>query len=196
MQCLHKNREEKSDFLIFALENSKELGRKIAEKLKTNLSEIFVRRFADKEIYVKIETSVRGKNVFLIKSTSPPVNENLIELLITIDALKRGSAKSINLVLPYYGYSRQDRKEGGREAITGKLVANLLVRAGITRLLTFELHAPQIQGFFDIPVDDLRATQDLLTCFLEKNEKKEKKIDLKEIVVVTPDVGGIKRAIR
>lgn len=145
-----------------------------------------VNRFSDGEIQISIEESIRGCDVFVVQSTSNPVNEHLMELLIMIDALKRASAKTINIVMPYYGYARQDRKARSREPITSKLVANLLETAGATRMVTLDLHAPQIQGFFDIPIDHLMAVKILADYFEEKN--------LEDIVIVSPDHGGVTRA--
>lgn len=183
---------KKKNLVLLGLSGSDQLAQEIAGFLKIKVSELALKRFADGEIFVKVKSSVRGKNVFLIKSTSPPVNDNLLELLITIDALKRASAKTINLVVPYYGYARQDRKESGREAITSKLVADLLTKSGADRLLTFELHSPQIQGFFDIPVDDLRATYGFIDTLI----KEQKNDSYRDVVFVSPDLGGIRRARR
>ena len=162
-----------------ALEVASELGEKIVN--------VTVTKFSDQEVFVEILENVRGKNVFVIQSTSAPANDHLMELLITIDALKRASAQTITAVIPYFGYARQDRKVGPRTPISAKLVANILTTAGIDRLLTIDLHAGQIQGFFDIPVDNLYAapiiTKDIKTKY--KN---------KDIVVVSPDVGGVVRA--
>jgi ribose-phosphate pyrophosphokinase len=171
---------------IFSGNANKPLSEKIAEKIGKELGKINIYRFKDGEICVKIEENVRGKDVFLIQPTCPPVNENLMELLITMDAFKRASARRLTAVLPYYGYARQDRKDRPRVPITAKLVANLLVSAGADRILTMDLHAPQIQGFFDIPVDHLFAAPVIV------NYLKEKK--LKKPVIVAPDVGGVKTA--
>ena len=162
-----------------ALEVASELGEKIVN--------VTVTKFSDQEVFVEILENVRGKNVFVIQSTSAPANDHLMELLITIDALKRASAQTITAVIPYFGYARQDRKVGPRTPISAKLVANILTTAGIDRLLTIDLHAGQIQGFFDIPVDNLYAapiiTKDIQTKYKSK-----------DIVVVSPDVGGVVRA--
>jgi ribose-phosphate pyrophosphokinase len=171
---------------VFSGNANKHLSEKIAANLNKKLGEINIYRFRDGEICVKIEENVRGKDVFLIQPTCPPVNENLMELLIAMDAFKRASAKRLTAVLPYYGYARQDRKDRPRVPITAKLVANLLVSAGADRILTMDLHAPQIQGFFDIPVDHLFAAPVIV------NYLKEKKI--KNPVIVAPDVGGVKTA--
>lgn len=154
--------------------------------LGCELGKSSVTRFSDGEIQVNIEESVRGSDVYLVQSTSQPGNEHLMELLIMIDALKRASAKTINVVIPYYGYARQDRKARSREPITAKLVADLLVTAGVHRVLTIDLHAPQIQGFFDIPVDQLLGVPILANYFENKG--------LEDIVVVAPDNGGVVRA--
>lgn len=173
---------------IFAGTSNKELARKIAEKYGMELGKAEVVRFKDGEVFVKIDETVRGRDVFVVQPTSEPVNENLMELLIFVDALKRASAKSINVIVPYYGYARQDRKSSPREPITSKLVANLLTKAGVTRLLTMDLHADQIQGFFDIPVDHLQALPLMVKYFKSKGFYGDK------IVVVSPDIGGVKRA--
>jgi len=171
---------------IFAGNSNRELAKEICKYLGVPLGEADVSRFPDGEIKVKIEESVRGLDVFIIQSTCPPTNENLMELLIMIDALRRASAGRITAVIPYYGYARQERKTRPREPITAKLVANLLVSAGANRVLTMDLHAGQIQGFFDIPVDQLEAVTILSEYFKEK--------DLDKVVVVSPDVGGTARA--
>lgn len=158
----------------------------MASLLGCELGKCSVTRFSDGEIQINLEESVRGSEVYLVQSTSQPANEHIMELLIMIDALKRASAKNINLVIPYYGYARQDRKARSREPITSKLVANLLEKAGATRVVTMDLHAPQIQGFFDIPVDQLLGVPLLAEYFTAKN--------LEDVVVVSPDQGGVVRA--
>ncbi len=163
-----------------------ELAKDICKALKTKLADAFVSRFSEGEIRVKINENVRGKDVFVIQPTCPPPNENLMELLIMIDALKRASAQRITAVMPNFGYARQDRKDQPRVPITAKLVANLLTTAGANRVLTVDLHAGQIQGFFDIPVDHLFAVGVFIDYI--------KDLKLKDIVVVTPDVGSIKMA--
>ncbi|MFZ5801215.1 MAG: ribose-phosphate diphosphokinase, partial [Candidatus Omnitrophota bacterium] len=162
------------------------LAQDICKVLKTKLSDAFAGRFSEGEIRVKINENVRGKDVFIIQPTSPPVNENLMELLIMIDALKRASASRITAVIPYYGYARQDRKDQPRVPITAKLVANLLTVAGTNRVLTMDLHAGQIQGFFDIPLDHLLAVNIFVDYFVHKK--------IKDLTIVSPDVGGIKMA--
>jgi ribose-phosphate pyrophosphokinase len=162
------------------------LAEEIAEIMGIQLGKCSVSRFSDGEIQINIEESIRGDDVFVIQSTSVPVNEHLMELLIMIDALKRASARTINIVMPYYGYARQDRKARSREPITAKLVANLLETAGASRVITLDLHAPQIQGFFDIPIDHLMGVPILADYFKSKN--------LDDIVVVSPDHGGVTRA--
>ena len=171
--------------LIAGTANS-ELAKEISSYLNTALTPITIKKFNDGETYCKIEKSVRGSHVFIIQSTSPPVNENLMELLVIVDAAKRASAKEITTVIPYYGYGRQDRKAEPREPITAKLVANLITKAGVDRVVTFDLHVDQIQGFFDIPVDNLEALPLLADYILDKK--------LKDIVVVSPDTGGTSRA--
>jgi ribose-phosphate pyrophosphokinase len=162
------------------------LARQITQKLGIELSEATVGRFSDGEVQVKIIDNVRGADCYVIQSTSSPVNENLMELLIIADALKRASAARITAVVPYYGYARQDRKAEPRVPITARLVADLFATAGITRVLTMDLHAGQIQGFFDIPVDHLYGRPVLLNYF------KERKLD--DVVIVSPDAGGVERA--
>ncbi|WP_042341948.1 ribose-phosphate diphosphokinase [Bacillus timonensis] len=171
---------------MFSLNSNPELAEEMASLLGCELGKCSVSRFSDGEIHINIDESVRGSEVYLIQSTSQPANEHVMELLIMIDALKRASAKSINLVIPYYGYARQDRKARSREPITAKLVANLLEKAGSTRVVTMDLHAPQIQGFFDIPVDQLLGVPLLSKYFAAKG--------LEDIVVVAPDQGGVVRA--
>lgn len=162
------------------------LTAEICQKLGIKQTEVFVGRFSEGEIRVHIRENIRGQDVFIVQPTCPPVNENLMELLIMIDAVRRASADRITAVIPYYGYARQDRKDQPRVPITAKLVANLIVAAGANRVLTMDLHASQLQGFFDIPVDHLYAINVLAEHF------KERKIE--DVVVVSPDVGGIKMA--
>jgi len=178
--------DEKRTLKIFAGNSNIDLAKEICKYLNVPLGQADVSRFPDGEIKVKIEESVRGEDVFIIQSTNPPTNEYLMELLIMIDALRRASAGRITAVIPYYGYARQERKTQPREPITAKLVANLLVSAGVNRVLTMDLHAGQIQGFFDIPVDQLEAVSILSNYFKEKG--------LEKVVVVSPDVGGTARA--
>ena len=173
---------------IFAGSSNKELAEKIVQHLDMKLTSVQLIKFADGEIFIKPNESVRGCKAFIIQSTSGPVNENIMELLIFIDALKRSSAKEIIAVIPYYGYARQDRKASPREPITSKLVANLLTVAGATRVITMDLHARQIQGFFDIPVDHMEALPILAKHFINYGFHPE------DTVVVSPDVGGVKRA--
>jgi ribose-phosphate pyrophosphokinase len=163
------------------------LARSIADYLEMPLTEASVRRFADEEIFVEINENVRGEDVFVVQSTSYPVNDNLMELLICIDALRRASAKRITAVIPYFGYARQDRKPGPRTPISAKLVANLITVAGASRVLTMDLHAGQIQGFFDIPADNLFAVP-----VLARDVKSH--YQLSNVMVVSPDVGGVVRA--
>ena len=171
---------------LFALSSNQELAKKIARNMGLDLGKCNVKTFSDGEIQINIEESVRGSHVFLIQSTSSPVNENLMELLIMVDALKRASVGSVNVVMPYYGYARQDRKARPREPITSKLVANMLQRAGVDRLVTIDLHASQIQGFFDIPVDNIYGTPALLADLRQQQHD--------NLMVVSPDVGGVVRA--
>ena len=165
-----------------------ELAIEIAKELGEEVCETKVSRFPDGEVYIHIRETVRGKHVYIIQPVSPPVNESLMELLLMIDALKRASAKRIAAVIPYYGYARQDRKQTGRVPISAKLVANMISTAGADRILTLDLHSGQIQGFFDIPVDNLRSDP----IFADYYSKYQDKLD--EAVVVSPDVGGAKRA--
>ncbi|MGL5055380.1 MAG: ribose-phosphate diphosphokinase [Fusobacteriaceae bacterium] len=173
---------------IFCGSSNKELGEKISSKLGIELGAGTIVRFEDGEIYARVDETVRGRDVFIIQSTSNPVNENLMELLIFVDALRRASAKSISVVMPYFGYARQDRKASPREPITSKLVANLLTVAGATRVMTMDLHADQLQGFFDIPVDHMQALPLLAKYFRAKGMFGD------DVVVVSPDIGGVKRA--
>ncbi|MEI5909623.1 ribose-phosphate diphosphokinase [Bacillus spongiae] len=182
------NQYPNSKLKIFSLNSNVALAQQIADVVGVNLGKSSVKRFSDGEIQINIEESIRGCDVFVIQSTSTPVNENLMELLIMVDALKRAAAKTINIVMPYYGYARQDRKARAREPITAKLVANLLETAGATRVITLDLHAPQIQGFFDILIDHLMGVPILAEYFEENGFKDE------DIVIVSPDHGGVTRA--
>ncbi|WP_071130687.1 ribose-phosphate diphosphokinase [Enterococcus timonensis] len=173
---------------IFSLNANPALAEKISKEIGQDLGKLTVKQFSDGEIQINIEETVRGYEVFVIQATNDPVNDHWLELLIMIDALKRASAKSINVVLSYYGYARQDRTAKPREPITAKLVANMLVKAGATRVLTLDLHTVQVQGFFDIPVDNLFTVPMFSKYYLEKN------LDLKNLVVVAPKNSGIKRA--
>lgn len=177
----------KDDLMIFALNSNVPLAKQIAERIGVPLSKCDVERFSDGEIQINIDESVRGKDVYLVQSTSAPVNDNLMELLIMIDAVRRASARTVNIVMPYYGYARQDRKTRAREPITAKLVADMLQTAGANRVLSLDLHAPQIQGFFDIPVDNLMGAPLLADYFLRHDLQKD-------AVVVSPDHGGVTRA--
>jgi ribose-phosphate pyrophosphokinase len=163
------------------------LAKAISDYLKTPLTKALVRRFADMEIFVEIQENVRGADVFVVQSTSFPANDHLMELLIIIDALRRASARRITAVIPYFGYARQDRKPGPRAPISAKLVANLITRAGVDRVMTLDLHAGQIQGFFDIPTDNLYASPLMVRDIKER-------FDLSKVMVVSPDVGGVARA--
>ena len=165
------------------------LAQGIADYLDVPLTRAQVRRFADQEIFVTIDENVRGEDVFVIQSTSYPANDNLMELLICIDALVRASAKRVTAVIPYFGYARQDRKTGGRTPISAKLVANLITRAGADRVLSMDLHAGQIQGFFDIPTDNLVATK-----VMASDIKARYGADTSHLMIVSPDVGGVVRA--
>lgn len=171
---------------IFSLSANRPLAEEIAESIGVPLSSCDIMHFADGEINVQINETVRGHNVFIIQPTSKPVNDNLMEVLIMCDALKRASAKTINLVIPYYGYSRQDRKSRSRQPISAKLVADLLQVAGVNRIICMDIHAAQIQGFFNIPVDNFIGLPILVNYLLDKN--------LSDVVVVSPDHGGTTRA--
>lgn len=173
---------------IFSLSSNLPLAEKIAKSVGVELGKIKLSYFSDGEVKVNIEESIRGDHVYIIQSTSFPVNDNLMELLITIDALRRASAKTINIVMPYYGYARQDRKAQSREPITAKLVANMLEMAGATRMVVLDLHAAQIQGFFDIPVDHLMGAPLLANYFIDKG------LEGNDVCVVSPDHGGVTRA--
>ncbi|OGX27632.1 MAG: phosphoribosylpyrophosphate synthetase [Omnitrophica WOR_2 bacterium RIFCSPHIGHO2_01_FULL_49_10] len=174
------------DLLVFSGNANPELAKKICNYLKVPLGDAVVDRFNDGEIRIKINEDVRGRDVFIVQPTCYPGNDNIMELLIMIDAIKRSSARRITAVMPYYGYSRQDRKDRPRVPITAKLVANLITVAGANRVLTMDLHAGQIQGFFDIPLDNLFAVNTFMRYF--------EKMHLPNLVVVSPDVGGIKMA--
>ncbi|MDA9708665.1 ribose-phosphate pyrophosphokinase [Alphaproteobacteria bacterium] len=163
------------------------LSEEIATTLNIPLTKASIKKFSDEEIFVEVNENVRGQDVYVIQSTSKPANDNLIELLVCIDALKRASAKQITAVIPYFGYARQDRKPGPRTPISAKLVANLITKSGADRVLTIDLHAGQIQGFFDIPVDNLYAAPIIL-------EDIKKNYDLDRTVIISPDVGGVVRA--
>ena len=163
------------------------LANQISSELKVKPIDVTVTRFSDQEVFVEINENIRGKNIFVIQSTSMPANDHIMELLITIDALKRASANTVTAVIPYFGYARQDRKVGPRTPISAKLVADVLTTAGIDRLLTIDLHAGQIQGFFDIPVDNLYAAPVITKDILENYKDKY-------LVVISPDVGGVVRA--
>lgn len=179
------------DLKIFSGRANPQLSREIADYLGVPLGRISLGNFPDGEISCKIDEDVRGRDVFIIQPTCPPVNESLIELLIMIDSCLRASAERVTTVIPYFGYARQDRKDEGRVPITAKLVANLITRAGANRVLTMDLHAAQIQGFFDVPVDHLYAAPVLNDHFLRPDSG----IDLDEVIIVSPDEGSIKRAL-
>jgi ribose-phosphate pyrophosphokinase len=172
---------------IVACNSNRPLAEAVAAGLNLPLARASIRRFADMEVFVEIHENVRGEDVFVIQSTSYPTNDNLMELLITCDALRRGSARRITPVIPYFGYARQDRKSGPRTPISAKLVANLITEAGANRVLTMDLHAGQIQGFFDIPVDNLPAAP-LFSRDIEE------RFAGRELMIVSPDVGGVLRA--
>ena len=172
---------------ILAGNSNRPLAEAISACINLPLTKASIRRFSDMEVFVEIEENVRGEDVFVIQSTSYPTNDNLMELLISLDALKRGSARRITAVIPYFGYARQDRKSGPRTPISAKLVANLITEAGADRVLTMDLHAGQIQGFFDIPTDNLYAAPVLVKDIGEK-------LNGDDLVIVSPDVGGVLRA--
>ena len=171
---------------IMAGNSNLPLARAIAGYLETSLTDASVRRFADEEVFVEIHENVRGEDVFVVQSTSFPANDNLMELLICIDALRRASARRITAVVPYFGYARQDRKPGPRTPISAKLVANLITHAGADRVLSVDLHAGQIQGFFDIPTDNLYAAPTMAQDVLDHTAGQD-------LMIVSPDVGGVVR---
>ena len=183
---MQSNSRHVNEFKLFAGNSNQELAVEIAKLMGQDLSDAVISTFSDGEISVSINETVRGREIFVIQSTCDPVNNNLMELLITIDALKRASAGRINAVIPYYGYARQDRKAKARDPITAKLVADLLEKAGAHRIITMDLHAAQIQGYFNIPVDHLLGTP-LLTKYF-------KSLNLEDAVVVSPDLGSVTRA--
>lgn len=174
---------------LLAGNSNRTLAQAVASHLDVPLCRAQVKRFADNEVWVTIDENVRGEDVFILQSTSFPANDHLMELLVCVDALKRASARRITAVTPYFGYARQDRKTGGRTPISAKLVANLITRAGADRVLSMDLHSGQIQGFFDIPVDNL------LSAPLLANDIKENYEKTKDILIVSPDVGGVVRAL-
>lgn len=176
----------KNNITVFALSSSQDLAKSIAEQLGTKVGKCDVHHFADGEILVEIGESVRGRDVFIVQSTSNPVTENLMEILVLADALKRASAKEVTAIMPYFGYARQDRKAKPRQPITSRLVADLLTVAGVTRVVTIDLHAAQIQGFFDIPVDEMQALPLICKYFKNKN--------IADLCIVSPDHGGATRA--
>lgn len=178
---------KKQDVRLFSLSSNEELANEIAKCVNIPLSKISISRFADGEINLDIKETVRGYHCFVIQTTSEPVNEHYMELFIMIDALKRASAKSINIIMPYYGYSRQDRKTTARQPITSKLIADLLTKAGATRIFAMDLHASEIQGFFNIPIDNLTAMPVFLS-YMKKHFANE------DMVIVSPDHGGATRA--
>jgi ribose-phosphate pyrophosphokinase len=181
-----KGTYQMSGYMIFSGTSNPELSEEIAKYLGQPLSKAKVNRFSDGEINIQVSESVRGKDVFIVQPTSAPANDNLMELLIMTDALKRSSAKSITAVVPYYGYGRQDRKAAPRVPISAKLVADLMEKAGITRMVTVDLHASQIQGFFDIPVDNLYGAILFIDYIKSKN--------LENPIIASPDIGGVARA--
>ncbi len=172
---------------LLACNSNLALSEEIATTLNIPLTKASIKKFSDEEIFVEVNENVRGQDVYVIQSTSKPANDNLVELLVCIDALKRASAKQITAVIPYFGYARQDRKPGPRTPISAKLIANLITKSGADRVLTIDLHAGQIQGFFDIPVDNLYAAPILL-------EDIKKNYNLDRTVIISPDVGGVVRA--
>ncbi len=171
---------------IISCNSNRPLAEAIAAYLHLPLAKAVIRRFSDQEVFVEIQENVRGEDVFVIQSSSFPANDNLMELLVTLDALRRGSARRVTAVIPYFGYARQDRKSGPRTPISAKLVANLITTAGADRVLTMDLHAGQIQGFFDIPVDNLYGS-------LVFNQNIKERFDSEKLVLVSPDVGGVVR---
>ena len=181
------HRRDTSNMKIVACNSNRALSEAVAANLGLQLTRASIRRFSDMEVFVEIHENVRGEDVFVLQSTSYPANDNLMELLITLDALRRSSARRVTAVIPYFGYARQDRKTAARTPISAKLVANLITQAGANRVLTLDLHAGQIQGFFDIPVDNLYAAP------LFTKDIKERSAG-RELMIVSPDVGGVLRA--
>ncbi|WP_231492030.1 ribose-phosphate diphosphokinase [Alkalibacterium sp. AK22] len=182
------NQASQENLKIFALNSNRPLAEEVTGEMGLELGAADITRFQDGEIRINVEESIRGKDVYLIQSTNDPGNDNIMELLIMIDAIKRASARTINAIIPYYGYARQDRKPGPRQAITAKVLANMLTLAGADRVVAMELHSPQIQGFFDIPVDHLSATA------LMANHLIDRGYTAGETVVVSPDHAGVSRA--
>lgn len=178
--------EAYANMKLFSCNSNPELAKEIADNLGVELGDCKVTKFSDGEISVSIGESVRGKDVFIIQSTNDPVNDNLMELLIMTDAVKRASANSVTAVIPYYGYARQDRKSKPRDPITSKLVANMIVAAGVDRVMTMDLHANQEQGYFDIPVDHLKGMPLLVNYYMNEN--------IEDLVIVSPDHGSVSRA--
>lgn len=183
---LHRSTPMTADIKLFTGRANPQLAHEIASYLGTSLSPVVIKNFSDGELYVRVQESVRGVDVFVIQPTCNPVNDNLMELLLIIDALKRASAQSITAIMPYYGYARQDRKSAGREAISAKLVADMLATAGVDRVVGLDLHTGQLQGFFNVLTDHLYATPVLFNYLMTR--------PLKDPVVVSPDAGGVERA--
>lgn len=188
-ECSSPLHMTRGDLIVFAGNSNPDLAKAVAKSLGIELGKVEVKKFADSEINIKINEAVRGKDVYIIQPTSYPTNDNLMELLIMTDACKRASAKYVNVVIPYYGYARQDRKTRGREPISAKLVANLITISGADRVITMDLHAGQIQGYFDIPLDHFSAVR-LLSSYFKENAYNNSE----EYVVVSPDLGGVTRA--
>src|SRR5688500_5943484 len=178
-----------TDLKIFSGKANRQLSAQICEYLGVPLGDVSLGNFPDGETSCKINEDIRGRDVYLLQPTCPPVNDNLFQLLVMIDSCKRASAERVTAVMPYFGYARQDRKDEGRVPITAKLVANIITRAGADRVLTMDLHAPQIQGFFDVPVDHLYAAPVLNRHFINMN------LNMDEVIVISPDEGSIKRAL-
>jgi len=176
---------------FFSGSSNPELARRMSDYMNIRLGEMELSRFSDGEVNIRIAETVRGHDVFVMQSTCDPVNDNLMELLVMIDAFKRASANSISVIIPYFGYARQDRKAKGRDPISAKLVSNLITKAGADRVITLDLHAEQIQGFFDIPLDNLQSFPVFIKYFQQMESFNEE-----DFVVVSPDVGGVKRARR
>lgn len=177
---------DRDESIIFGLSTCKEIAKEVSKLTKITLGEMIVKRFADRELFVESKSTIRNKKAFVIQSTSSPANDNLMELLLVIDALKRSSVKEVNLIIPYFGYARQDRRANGRQSISAKLVANMLTIAGADRIITFDIHSEQIAGFFDIPFDNLRGSWVIADEI--------KKMNIKDLVIVSPDHGGVSRA--
>lgn len=184
---------DKNNFAIFGLDGANTLAKNIAKDLNTELCKLVIKKFSDGEWYIRLLETVRNKTCYVIQSTCDPVNSNLMQLMILVDALKRDSAKDIIVIIPYFGYARQDRRNSTREAITARLVSNLIVTSGATKVLLMDIHTDQIEGFFSIPADNLSAIRILIHEYINDLYKTQNLIDWSNFVLVSPDYGGVKR---